>query len=274
MEKNIWIFWLQGYESAPDIVKKCIGSWKKNNPDWNVNVLDINNFKNFITLDISQNNFDSMIPAHKSDLIRLALLSKYGGVWADATLLCIKPLNEFISSLNYKKLFMFSRPGRDRVVASWFIVAEKNNYALNQLYHLFLGYYKRYNFNEFNLKQKVFRKICNIFFGNSQFMSRFWLSKFIPKLLGIYPYFLIHYYFEFLLRKDRKVSESWSLVDKMPAKVPMFCIYYGLEKEIDESVIEFFEREDPFFIKLTYRFNSEAITDRSLLNFVSVNYMT
>ena len=41
MIKKIWIIWFQGLQKAPSLIKKCISSWKKYNPDWEINVLDV-----------------------------------------------------------------------------------------------------------------------------------------------------------------------------------------------------------------------------------------
>merc|ERR1712032_538402 len=42
--------------------------------------------------------FEQLGVEHKTDTIRLALLEKHGGVWADATLLMLRPLDGFLGS--------------------------------------------------------------------------------------------------------------------------------------------------------------------------------
>ena len=44
--KIIWIFWAQGEEKAPFLVQNCIKSWKINNEDWDVRIID----KDYINL--------------------------------------------------------------------------------------------------------------------------------------------------------------------------------------------------------------------------------
>ena len=94
--RKIWLFWSQGVSEAPFIVKKCIDSWVKENPTWDVVVLDENNLNKYISLNLPKNVIANLCIAHQSDLIRLALLSKYGGIWTDATTFCTKPLDEWI----------------------------------------------------------------------------------------------------------------------------------------------------------------------------------
>ena len=51
---------------------------------------------------------DSLIPpAAESDLLRLYLLNKYGGVWVDSTNLCRRPLNDWLPSAASQGFFAF-----------------------------------------------------------------------------------------------------------------------------------------------------------------------
>ena len=51
MIKTIYILWFQGFDNAPEIVKKCVQSWKYYNPDWTIILLDNTNLNNYITLE-------------------------------------------------------------------------------------------------------------------------------------------------------------------------------------------------------------------------------
>ncbi|OQX73377.1 MAG: hypothetical protein B6D64_13895, partial [Bacteroidetes bacterium 4484_276] len=97
--KIIWILWLQGFEDAPDVVKRCLASWKKHNPTWKINLLDETNIKQFIDVHaIIGRNYKEISKQALSDVIRINLLSKFGGVWTDATCFCCKPLDEWLGS--------------------------------------------------------------------------------------------------------------------------------------------------------------------------------
>lgn len=63
--------------------------------------------------------------------VRLRLLSRYGGVWADATILCFAPLDSWVyPAVRPVGLWMYH--GRDNCssLASWFIVAAANSYIM------------------------------------------------------------------------------------------------------------------------------------------------
>lgn len=65
-----------------------------------------------------------------SDQIRLELLHRYGGVWADATTICAKPLDEWLPAAMPEGFFAFARPGPDRMISTWFLAAEKGAYLV------------------------------------------------------------------------------------------------------------------------------------------------
>ena len=88
IEKIIWIYWHQGWDNAPDIIKICKKSWIKKNPEWDVRALDFKSINHFVDINLEKNILKSLCIAHQSDLIRLGLLEKYGGVWVDASLFC------------------------------------------------------------------------------------------------------------------------------------------------------------------------------------------
>ena len=87
--KNIWIFWWQGIENAPGIVKNCINSIKKYMPNYNIVIITQNNINNYYQipdfikykLENKQLTFTTF-----SDILRMNLLKTYGGFWMDATI--------------------------------------------------------------------------------------------------------------------------------------------------------------------------------------------
>ncbi len=62
-------------------------------------------------------------PEAISDVVRLELLARYGGVWADATTYCLAPLDEWLESAVASGFFAFDSPGPDRMLSTWFLAA-------------------------------------------------------------------------------------------------------------------------------------------------------
>ena len=127
INKTIWLLWLQGWDSAPWLAQQVKTSWEVKNPGWTVNLVTHDNLKNYVT-GIDYVYRDSISPQAKSDIIRLALLNKYGGVWADATLLCMKPLDSWLEdAIQPSGFWMYHGTGGKMDInhgpASWFIVS-------------------------------------------------------------------------------------------------------------------------------------------------------
>lgn len=98
---KVWVCWWQGIENAPIIVQRCINTIKVNAGKHEVIVITEENYKEFIELpdwieDKKKNGIISR--THYSDLLRFAILAKYGGIWLDSTFFCTKPkIEEYFS---------------------------------------------------------------------------------------------------------------------------------------------------------------------------------
>lgn len=85
-ETHIWIFWGQGEENMPPLVKACHKQLKHYND--NVALVTIENVKDYIDLPatIYEKAHKGKISwAHFSDIVRNTLLAEHGGLWLDAT---------------------------------------------------------------------------------------------------------------------------------------------------------------------------------------------
>jgi len=129
---NIFMFWDEGLENSPYVVKRCERSWVEKNPSYNFIFLDKQNVKKYIDLEWLRS---SKVPITKqafSDILRITLLKKYGGIWVDATCYCNKPLNSWLHKHCFSNMFAFSNPTNLRASASWFLYCEENNILINK----------------------------------------------------------------------------------------------------------------------------------------------
>lgn len=86
---SIWIFWWTGFDDAPLIVKTCVTSVQEHSGAHKVVLLSKKNIFDYIELpDYIYKKFENGVISitHLSDIIRVTLLSKYGGIWVDATI--------------------------------------------------------------------------------------------------------------------------------------------------------------------------------------------
>ncbi|MDJ0517013.1 MAG: capsular polysaccharide synthesis protein [Trichodesmium sp. MO_231.B1] len=145
--KKIWFLWYQGLSQAPLVVKKCHESWHKYNPDWELIFLDENNITDYITSSVPKEKLCQLSKNHQSDLLRLELLSKYGGVWVDSTTICRVPLDDWLGNYTQSGFFTFILKTRGHGwIVSWFLAAEKSNPIINKMTEKFVSFY---NENEF-----------------------------------------------------------------------------------------------------------------------------
>lgn len=98
ISNSIWVCWWQGLDEAPDIVLKCIESIRHNAGTHKVVILTEKNYKDYISMPkwIEEKKSRGIITkTNYSDLLRLSLLARYGGMWLDATFFCTKSLDEY-----------------------------------------------------------------------------------------------------------------------------------------------------------------------------------
>lgn len=124
MPKIIWQLWFQGWESAPQLVQNSRSSWMLRNPDWEHRALTRADLGELLSPNVADLALsDRLPPAAASDMIRLDLLNRYGGVWADATTFCVRPLDEWLMETMRSGLFVFKFDNDKRPAASWFIAS-------------------------------------------------------------------------------------------------------------------------------------------------------
>ncbi|WP_379920496.1 capsular polysaccharide synthesis protein [Erythrobacter sp. R86502] len=140
--KIIWLLWLQGWDSAPAVARACRNTWESRNPGWAIQCLDLRTLAHFLPADIVESIMSTPKEAEAlSDQIRLELLHRYGGVWADATFMCAAPLDDWLVDVMPYGFFAFARPGPDRMVSTWFLAAEKGSYIVERWRSASVGYW-------------------------------------------------------------------------------------------------------------------------------------
>jgi len=92
--KKLHYCWF-GHGPKPKLAEKCIASWKKYCPDWEIIEWNESNF------DVTQNGYTRMCIAEKkyaflSDYVRLRVVAEHGGVYLDTDVELIKPLDALL----------------------------------------------------------------------------------------------------------------------------------------------------------------------------------
>ena len=221
--KNIFLLWLQGWEKAPWLQKKVLESWIVNNPDWNIELIDQKNLRNYVNdIDYIYDKNKRITPQAKSDIIRLSLLKKYGGIWADSTLLCMQPLSHWVfDAVSETGMWMYHGHGAnlksDLGPASWFIISEKNGYLIS-----------------------TWKKSCDFF----------WRKNYKVK-----DYFWMDGLFKDLLAKDAKFKNEWLKTpflycEEIGSSHTLAYYNFGLEKDT-KLIKEILKNKPPYVLKLS-----------------------
>lgn len=220
--KTIWTIWLQGISEAPLIVRKCHESMQKCFSEWEIVVITEDNFSDYITFpDYIMEKYEkgNISRTHFADLIRLELLSKYGGTWLDGTVYCSEFINDKHDFYLNSDLFLFQnlKPGLDghcSSISSWMITASAGQNIILLTRELLHNYWKTHNF--------------------------------------AVDYFILHYFFQMAIDV---YPEEWKKVIPVSNSVP-FVLLLRLFDRYDENIWKV-AKEMTCFHKLTFKFSEE-----------------
>ena len=150
-DSPIWMMWYQGIENAPPIVLSCIQSVIRNRAKHKVIIISKYNLENYIKLPphiIEKFNNNLFSITHFSDIIRMALLFKYGGYWIDSTYLLTAPLimvNTSFYTLKLNYCWTYNHPFINCLWSVNFMAVPKNSFIATYGYKALLNYWKKYN---------------------------------------------------------------------------------------------------------------------------------
>ena len=152
LSEKVWICWFQGEKNAPPLVRACINSIREALPQKDIIILDNSNIGDFIEFPayIQKKKDAGIITlAQYSDLLRVALLCKYGGLWTDATVLCTAhDVPDYILKsplFVYKELELDPKRFSPTISSSWLINSCADNDIIKLTKKLLWEYWKDYN---------------------------------------------------------------------------------------------------------------------------------
>ena len=227
LRRTIWTLWLQGRSLAPPVIQHCIASWEQMNPTWEVRVLDAGTVGRYVDVgDVVDLDHQAVTAASLSDIVRLLLLREYGGVWVDASLLCSRPLDDWLDPCVAEGFFAFSDPGPDRPVASWFLAAVEDD------------------------------PLCAAW---TDATADFWRGRARSD-----DYFWLHHLFAGLLDTDRSFRDRWARVPKVDAEGPHTYLGDRMYEPID-ALRPPADRTVPL-VKLTHRIDPDRVRPGCVLD--------
>lgn len=217
---KIWMYWEQGWSSAPVVVQQCAISWERLNPEYQLVRLDGQTVEDYLGPDQEAMILARRCPVQlRSDIIRLLFLSRFGGVWADATLFCSRPLRNWLPPFPDNGAFFFSSPGQDRLIASWFVTANARSEIISAHLNELTSYLSQIpNLSRPTLWQRLIRRMVGWKLNRSAATTVGWWKPSLIKR-SIWPYFIFHYCYNKLFTLDdgfRQLASRMPLLNAGP----------------------------------------------------------
>jgi tetratricopeptide (TPR) repeat protein len=122
---RVWFYWGQGLAAAPAVVRRCHDELMRQHAADEVVVLDDGLVPEYVEIPEAARRRTSEDRTKFSDVLRLELLSRYGGVWLDATCLVRRRLLDLLPELLPSGFFAFRY--HTARIATWFLASEPNH---------------------------------------------------------------------------------------------------------------------------------------------------
>ncbi|HEX2722557.1 MAG TPA: capsular polysaccharide synthesis protein [Gemmatimonadaceae bacterium] len=280
----VWIFWLQGFDDAPDVVRLCERSWRLSNPTWRVIALSQDNLADYVdkeTLDTLARLEISVVKL--ANLLRFYLIGRYGGVWADATVFCCKPLDSWLGDYMRSGFFafkfdaaawlndnpslirsMFKVKKTERILCSWFLAAEKGNRLPNAFFEAHRDFFAN---NEFRMKgdARDRKRKMLAFLSRNPRLSQLWVSPVILRTFKVYPYFILHYHFASLVTHDPVCRKIWN---ETPTHSPRetFTLIWKLVAPLSDELRRTIDNSNAPMYKLTWKYKPGTSVEGCVLD--------
>lgn len=268
--KKIWIMWLQGLDKAPHVVKECYKSWVSLNPGWEVILLDEHNVHSYIAVQhvlAADNNLEIQA---RSDIIRINLLASHGGVWVDATCLCLEPLDNWLEKAAKSGFFAFHKPNKIKLMDNWFMAAHKESYLVKKLRDEGNAYWLT-NTGLTRRRNTLSSKVLEALLNSSIHTTKFWFSFPVRKIAKAYPYPWFQFLFARLVEKDADFKEIWERTPKISADLPHKLQRLGLTNQLtEEAKKEIHSRSTPLY-KLTWKYDISKYNESTILHYALSN---
>lgn len=185
-EKIIWQYWGQGFSEndVPEVVQICFDSVDKYKGDYTVIRLCDDTLLDYIEFpkDVWEKYRTGVVgPTHFTDLIRIALLTAYGGVWLDATILLTDTLED---KLVDNEWFLYQRDTQQEDKELW-----------SRTYAYYFGWHKEFKVRM--LSSIIYSKLGAMVLSDlCQLMLYYWKTE-----NGIKDYFFFQILFTQYMEK-------------------------------------------------------------------------
>lgn len=289
MSQPIFLYWHQGWEEAPHLVKKCAESWVRHheNTDWTVHLLDHHNVQDWLAPcpEEDRNGLHHFLIRYEqkenvgglnnhANLLRLTLLDHYGGVWTDATTLCFQSLDTWLPSPVC--MGMPHSLAAERRTETWFIDNRCKDPVLTQWKQRYRDLYFSagnkitYLDNWSTRRYQIAYWMLNVGMRGTAPAARIWNSRLALKWLRIRPYFATNAILEYVLRVQiptERMAKLHQLI--LPISSELMWELHNSDWSQPMTPYASSRFESAPFLKLNHKSNWAAVIDKENLDFNS-----
>jgi len=253
MQKSLWAYWHDGEAGAPYLVRQCLDSWRRLNPEWTLRLLDRETAEEWADVAEYRARDDIGLQAF-TDILRLALLARHGGAWVDATLYCARPLDRWLAARTRDHFFGFASQRPDRLITTWFLYGDGESRLLNAWHDEVRRYWRAHRFSPVGYGRKqILRKLTSLR-KRHLLPNDIWFSGLVTRIVGAYPYPVNMYLFERALSRRPELRPLWHERDHLydePAE--RLQNRFGMNAPRTSASVAFLEGESTPVHKLNWR---------------------
>jgi hypothetical protein len=287
---TIWMYWNGGFENAPEVVRLCLRSWKFHNLGWRVVELSDANIGEHVDEETlaKLRGLRNITIQKFANLLRLYLISRHGGVWADATCFCRRPLDDWLHDYMASGFFAFRRradkwlresrnrswltyagTSGDRIFASWFLAAIRGNPLASTFFAKHLELFETNSFSlqgtrEGSRRRRLMKRVLRRNAG----LSQLWAHPAVMRAAKVYPYFIIHYHFARLVTHDRVCRDIWDATPAFLASDLTSLVRFVVSPVTDSLMRDLTRPQTPMH-KLTWKYRHKDFREGCVLDYLA-----
>jgi len=218
---NIWVFWYQGINGMPTIVRQCYDRLCELNAsnDCAIHLITKENLKDYLSFpDYITGKIENGIITltHFSDVLRFALLYNYAGFWMDATVWCEKPIPKEVFNQRY-----------------WTIKLHRPPYTISVSYMRWSTFILFFRYRH----DPLAKSMLNLFLA-------YWQRE-----DSLIDYLLVDYLLEYSVDSQRECGDFSSIEESNSHLYSLMC---NLSEKYNDKTWEKM-KEDTWLFKLSYK---------------------
>lgn len=127
----VWTYWHDEKRGLSEMRRDYLNTWDRHlGPEWDIHVLTDAILSKYVNVELTQ--YKKCGFAAFSDVLRLYLLGRYGGLWLDASIVLQKPIHSIIDDPH--RVTVFRLKSRN-YVESWFLYTPKKYRHIFKLWY-------------------------------------------------------------------------------------------------------------------------------------------